>query len=1399
MPTYRITDPSSGRSFRLTGDSPPSEQEIEGIFSSMRPEPSGWGSALDSALRVGRAGVRGVQGLLDTVRSTTTDPLARASARAQGVGNVSTIDPATGAERGLRADEMGLEAMGFGRRQAEPGGRATSQDYDAAAMDAAKRGAWGEALSAALGRNVGAGYLGDIDAWVRGQGGEDTRGAQAARLAEDVAQRPAGFVAGLATDPMSVASGAAVARILGGGVKAAQAATAADRVLAGLGATVGGAGALEGAGAAAEASRKGDWREAGLSSLDAAMAGGMGLLGLKAARASARPGVDAGPAYELDPNLTADARLAAKVVTPEMLDAKGKAIAEARAKGVEFLDPNRELRAYSAELDPAAVPAPEAAPKPTEAPPPVDPVAEAARASEARHEAALERAALEGRDAMGGLSPEDRAALVAIKATEAPPGAPRLAPKRAEAPPRAPEPDLAPIGKDVRLSPAAQRAAEAEGATGRVSELEAKVERVLSIARRAADPSGRKGSMESRRSARRAGAMLRSLRLDPKEITGKPSDAAAVEAALLKKAPPRAQAALRRSVFAEKPGGDLAPAKALDDPLAAGLRESWQAKVQEATPVRPPVDQAEATRSRAGRFFGRFLQPVEKALERLPGVGKELAGRVRAFDRDTETTAGQWTARAAAAVDSLGANEAERAANFSKYVQPAIEGTLKVDAIPEAFRPAAEAFRALEAEVGDLAVAKGLISNRDLLANHWVRVPKDMALAEFQTKVRERALKDQVPVEEAAARIRGERGSVVIATRAGRKAGAEHQRGRGKAALQEGEYRTDPGVFFEHVNEMARRLAEAEHFGPNGEKVQGLLNRLDPEERGSSMGDRAWAQAVIDRMRGVSQGSGKASDISSAVRSLQSATSLVLSPIQQTTSLAQTAGVAGIRPTVRALRDTLWNPNVTPEGRGMRAAADRVRKSFQKAKLDAAETGALFTNLGGELSDLYGTLAGQAPEGGSLGSRAGRLASKTPWLKGAQFIDQAQRIVAAKTAEHFIPQMVKEAQGGSAKAQRGLAWLNVDWKNWTGSPEQMAGAAKAVADKTQYRVGMSQLPGWASTPLGKAAFQFQSFGYQHARFMGHVLGEAARGNAAPLARWAATAYVLGLGANESRNLIKGVSNEEKPESVAKGLEAALKGRNFSSDDPFYQAVAGLASAGGLGILQTAGEKLGDLDKPLELVLGATGGDVGNVVRTVGAAGAGGVKKLEQAAAEAAGDKPAAAAAQRAAEESFGQAGTNLAKTVAGVLPNIPMLPEAVREAASATKPERPGWVGKARDVLEDQGALPVADESARGAEGRKLQAEAKKESAKARETREESEALLKARTLPTVEERFGKAQKARLREEYKAAIIAAIQAGDRDQVREIVREARKNKVMLTMRYVRTLEGRVAMPDQNEEE
>ena len=47
MPTYNITDPTSGKSVKLTGDSPPTEQELEQIFSTLTPKPEPTGGLGD--------------------------------------------------------------------------------------------------------------------------------------------------------------------------------------------------------------------------------------------------------------------------------------------------------------------------------------------------------------------------------------------------------------------------------------------------------------------------------------------------------------------------------------------------------------------------------------------------------------------------------------------------------------------------------------------------------------------------------------------------------------------------------------------------------------------------------------------------------------------------------------------------------------------------------------------------------------------------------------------------------------------------------------------------------------------------------------------------------------------------------------------------------------------------------------------------------------------------------------------------------------------------------------------------------------------------------------------------------------------------------------------------------
>lgn len=62
MPTYTITDPQTGRTMRVTGDSPPTEAELESLFGAEKPQARTWGDTLTDALPLAGGVVGGVVG-----------------------------------------------------------------------------------------------------------------------------------------------------------------------------------------------------------------------------------------------------------------------------------------------------------------------------------------------------------------------------------------------------------------------------------------------------------------------------------------------------------------------------------------------------------------------------------------------------------------------------------------------------------------------------------------------------------------------------------------------------------------------------------------------------------------------------------------------------------------------------------------------------------------------------------------------------------------------------------------------------------------------------------------------------------------------------------------------------------------------------------------------------------------------------------------------------------------------------------------------------------------------------------------------------------------------------------------------------------------------------------------
>ena len=928
------------------------------------------------------------------------------------------------------------------------------------------------------------------------------------------------------------------------------------------------------------------------------------------------------------------------------------------------------------------------------------------------------------REEGGGITPEAQFARDVRQAVSAAVGDPLEATMLGT---RVPErgPVLASVGEDVRLSPAALRAAEAEGATG---------------------------------------ALIPKARVE--------ASRKAVQAAILRKL----DEALPPEPEAPAPAPKEKPVRPPQQPLQGPVRQA---------PVETPAAQQD-------RRFLRVIEPAFRSIERIPGVGRAMAGMGRAFQDLWERGAGAWTRDAAVAASGLGDSPEVVSKNFegSAGVQKWLDGKGSFDAIPEALRPAAQRLRAVMDAARDEALALGVIKREELNpdGSYFPHVAKDQTVFSPEQKARDLAIREGLSLEEARAKLHG-KSSQVVATRAGHKASAEHQR---LDVLKEGEYRTDIGVIFEHLNEIARRVAEAKHLGPNGEKIHALIGRLPKDGRFS---DQAFAQTFFDRLRGVEQQT-RAHAASSAVRSYQAATGLVLSPFAQSTTLANTPAETSLGATARSLFDTFGRQvkdsagNPISWGRPLR----RMRAAFHDAKMEAEARGALFSSTAEKLAEHY--TGGAAPGQSQLSGAAKRL----PWLRGTEGVDAAQRVVAANTAKYVVPEAFAAAKRGDQVALRQLERWGIDPKAAELTPEMIDAAAKKISDRSQFKVGVGDLPLWASSPWGRVAFQFQSFMYQHSRFMGWAVKEAGKGNVKPLATMAVMGAGLGYMNQTIRTALKGYGIDSPDEqSFGKLLQEAASGRkHFAPTSPkglALAAVEGLAAAGGVGILQSAVEKAGG--DPINVLLGATGSDVMAAFRAlppigaaIGAAGQGVV-------ARATGDQTGAAAADKALEQASGKAGEAVTRLGAGLMPQIPVvLPanELAKELTAEQPPERPGWAGRMIDAARGKitpgqllaGGLAGGEENL--SQERRAAGTAARAGERARSATERLAGLVAPPSAKPGDKRAAESEKRALRAQFRLAYVEALRAGDAKAQGEVLRAAAQAGVPFSWSQIRGLRG-----------
>lgn len=348
--------------------------------------------------------------------------------------------------------------------------------------------------------------------------------------------------------------------------------------------------------------------------------------------------------------------------------------------------------------------------------------------------------------------------------------------------------------------------------------------------------------------------------------------------------------------------------------------------------------------------------------------------------------------------------------------------------------------------------------------------------------------------------------------------------------------RTDKKLLPDYIEQAYSRIAQVKHFGKNNEIGGNLLQNIQKQGY-----DTKLAQEILDQNLGLTRYDRTMQKASGIIRSVQAAMKLSTGAITNATQSVNTATVGGVR---RTLGEIFKYAN----------PAKRAEMSDF-----ALRTGATLNGTMQQIMDQW--------KGG-----------KTPLEKLiAPFfgnVENFNRIIAANV--------------GRSKA---LAEGIVD-------EQALLKAGQEMVDKTQFQVRPIDLPTTWTTPMGKVATQFKSFGFRQANFVKkEILDKAVKGDIRPLARF----LLAGTLVNEiSNNLKSFINRKERPEDITTRIIEDIPGIGFYQD--FVESLA-------YGIKASSYDKNAIPNAIFDFVAGPTGGDARKALSNAGQALQGNYKPL----------------------------------------------------------------------------------------------------------------------------------------------------------------------------------------------
>lgn len=313
-------------------------------------------------------------------------------------------------------------------------------------------------------------------------------------------------------------------------------------------------------------------------------------------------------------------------------------------------------------------------------------------------------------------------------------------------------------------------------------------------------------------------------------------------------------------------------------------------------------------------------------------------------------------------------------------------------------------------------------------------------------------------------------------------------------------YRRDPQGAIEVLMDRYRRIGEAEVYGPNDETIDFLLSNVRKDE-----GPAAYEFAKMSTDLFLRRSPGSAlRPWEKNLMSFEAATKLGLAVIGNTFQPLNNVLVAGFKPTILALRDSMVN--------------------YGSAKDFALRSGAIY---GHALEELRR----------DMNEYTATLGSKVLRVTGFSAVERFNRVLSSNIGKEFafdaFDKLVANPASQEARAAFRLLGIDADkaLKRGALSLDDLLQAGKRLSDTTQFRYTGLELPQmWRSHPLGRLLTLYKQFAFNQAKFIkDFVVVPALHGELRPLIYFSTVFPIAGELVGDIKNVARHGDLSRRPE------------------------------------------------------------------------------------------------------------------------------------------------------------------------------------------------------------------------------------------------------------------------------